>query len=121
MTRDIQKWLNQFGKNWKDRDPKSVLELFSENVEYHEIPTQKLQNKEEIRKEWQGIHKQKDINLDFEVYSGDENKYTVKWHLEYTQNFERKVLNGIYLIELDEENRCTEFWQYCQLEQLVVS
>jgi len=41
--------------------------------------------------------------------------HTVKWHLEYTQDSERKVLNGVYLIKLNDEGKCTEFWQYCEI------
>ncbi|MEF8880671.1 MAG: hypothetical protein V5A72_02485 [Candidatus Nanohaloarchaea archaeon] len=88
------------------------VKLFSENMEYNETPTQKLQDKQEIRGEWQNIKDQEDINLDLEVWSRDEDKYIVKWHLEYTEDNARTVLNGIYLIKLNEENKCTEFWHY---------
>ena len=93
-----------------------VLKLFSEYVEYYETPTQKLQDKEEIRNEWQNIHDQENIKLDLDVCSSIENKHTVEWHLEYKNNNEQTVLNGIYLIKLNEDNLCTEFCQYCQIE-----
>jgi len=116
MTDRIKEWLQKFEENWKQKKVDEVLQLFSENVEYHETPTKKLENKEEIRKEWQSINNQKNIELETEVFSSTENKHTVKWHLEYTKNNERKLLNGIYLIQLNEEGKCIELWQYCQIE-----
>lgn len=116
MPDDINQWLENFKRNWKQKNVDKVLELFSPEVEYHETPTRKLETREEIREEWEGIREQEDIKLDLEVWSKDENKYTVKWHLEYTQNSERKLLNGIYLIKLNKKAKCTEFWQYCQIE-----
>ncbi|QGA80085.1 YybH family protein [Candidatus Nanohalobium constans] len=116
MGRDIRKWLQKFEKSWKSQDVESVLELFTGDVVYYETPTQKLESKDEIREEWEGIESQKDIELDFEVFSADEEKFTVKWSLSYFQNGKQRDLNGIYLIGLNKENKCFEFRQYCQLE-----
>jgi hypothetical protein len=43
-------------------------------------------------------------------------KFTVKWGLSYREDGEENNLKGIYLIELNQENKCVEFWQYCQAE-----
>lgn len=111
--RDIEEWLEKFRKNWKAGKVNKVMELFADDVEYHETPFQKLEG-DELRSEWEGVKNQKDIDLGFDIFSRYEEKYTVKWSLEYTEDGERNCLKGIYLIKLNSENKCYEFWQYCE-------
>ena len=83
---------------------------------YYETPEERLGSKDEIREEWRGVKDQEDIELETKVFCNEGNKYTVQWSLSYTENGEENNLNGIYLIKLGSEGKCTEFWQYCQLE-----
>lgn len=111
----IATWLEKFKQNWKNGNIDSVLEMFADDVDYYETPSTKLET-EEIRREWNEVTKQEDIKLDTEIFSSEANKHTVQWHLTYVQNGEKTELKGIYLIKLDENGKCTEFWQYCQSE-----
>lgn len=113
--RDIEKWLEKFRESWKSGDVDNVLNLFAEDVEYHETPFLKLEG-DELRSEWEGVKEHRDIDLDFEVFTEKDGRYTVQWSLSYKQNGERRRLKGVYLIELNSENRCREFWQYCETE-----
>ena len=115
MPDDINQWLENFKQNWKQKNVDKVLELFSPEVEYHETPTRKLETRQEIREEWEGICEQEDIEIETEIFSSTEERHTVKWSLQYRRGGERRSLNGIYLIKLD-QGRCVEFHQYCQLE-----
>jgi len=112
---NINSWLETFKSNWKKGNVDQVLELFASDVDYYETPYRKLKN-EELRQVWEGVKNQEDIELDLELYSSDEDKHTVKWHLSYREDGERTDLEGIYLIKLNSEGNCTEFWQYCQQE-----
>ncbi|MFB6099946.1 MAG: nuclear transport factor 2 family protein [Candidatus Nanohalobium sp.] len=111
----IQDRLNQFKKCWKKGDIDKVLNLFTEDVEYWEAPSQKP-GPEELRHEWESVMDQEDIELETEVFSSQERKHTVQWKLSYVQEGERTELDGFYLIKLNSEGKCYEFWQYCQLE-----
>ncbi len=112
---DIEAWLQGFRKNWKKGNVDRVLQLFTDDVEYWETPSEKLDPKE-LRKEWESVKEQEDIQLDFEVFSGDGEKYTVQWELSYIKDEEKNELKGVYLIKLNKEGKCEEFWQYCQSE-----
>lgn len=111
----IQEWLHQFKEGWKKGDIDKVLSLFTGDVEYWETPSQKL-NSKEMREEWKSVQQQEEIELNTEVFSGDGDKYTVKWELTYKQEGQKTELKGVYLIKLNSEGKCYEFWQYCQNE-----
>lgn len=93
----------------------NCLKFFADKVERHETSTRELESKQEIRNEWRNIRRQENIEIDTEVFSSSENRHTVNWNLEYTQDSERKLFNRLYLIKLNDEGRCNEFWQYCQI------
>jgi len=57
----INNWLKQFKTNWQNHKIQEVLKLFDKNVIYYETPFIKLNNFEELRKEWQAIYNQKKI------------------------------------------------------------
>jgi ketosteroid isomerase-like protein len=116
VMRDIEEWLGKFRKNWELGNIDKVLELFTEDVDYHETPFQQIKAAD-LRSEWEGVKNQNEIDLEFDVFSSNDEKYTVQWSLEYTENGERNRLKGIYLIKLNENNKCYEFWQYCEVSE----
>lgn len=81
----IDSWLKDFENHWKKGKAGKVLTLFTENVDYYETPSTKLDN-EEIRKEWTGIKHQENIELQLELFSSTGQKHTVKWSLSYQKN-----------------------------------
>lgn len=111
----IDQWLNRFEQAWKDKDVEKVVKLFTEDVDYFETPLQKIEA-DQLEKEWETVKQQEDIELSTEVFSEASNRYTVQWSLSYRENGEKKELDGIYLIVLDDRGLCKEFWQYCQIE-----
>ena len=116
MVREIQKWLAEFRDAWKSSNIDSVMTLFTDDVVYYETPSKKLESKKELKEEWKAVREQKNVSLDFEVFSQDKGKFTVQWSLSYQLGGQKKDLKGVYLIKLNENNKCSEFWQYCQNE-----
>ncbi len=111
----IEKWLQKFRENWKNKDVEKVLQLFTEDVTYYETPTEKL-SWGELEEEWRNIENQEDIELELDLFSSEGNKHTVQWGLTYRENGEKNNLEGVYLIRLNENGKCVEFWQYIQGE-----
>jgi len=112
-TAGIEEWMERFEHAWTQQDIDAVLDLFTPGVEYHETPTQELEDRDAVRNEWEAIHDQQDIELDWSVYASDGDRHTVRWELDYINEGNQHHLAGIYLIELDDEGHCTTFWQYC--------
>lgn len=113
----IKEWLNRFVSAWQGHDVEKVLGLFADDVEYWETPFVKLSSPGELNGIWEGIREQKDIVISCDVFSKDGDKYAVRWDLEYKneQDSVRK-LSGVYLIGLDQENRCNYFLQCGELK-----
>jgi ketosteroid isomerase-like protein len=111
----IKEWLQEFRENWKNQEVEEVLELFTDDVTYYETPTEKL-SPEELEQEWKEVKQQEDIQLELDLFSSDGNKHTVQWELSYRSKGEKNHLKGIYLIKLNENGKCKEFWQYIQQE-----
>ncbi|HAV11540.1 MAG TPA: hypothetical protein DCX32_03275 [Candidatus Moranbacteria bacterium] len=110
----INDWLVQFATAWKTHDIDNVLNLFTDDVEYWETPFDKLSSLDELKSEWESIKNQKNIEVLWEVFSKDEDKYAVKWSLEYTdKNYIEKLFKGVYLIKLNPDNKCDYFF-HCE-------
>lgn len=113
---DINIWLRDFKKFWLEKDIESILDLFSNNVEYYENPFLKFKNKNEIEAVWKNIYKQDISFLEFEVFSREDSKFTIKWSLKYF-NEREYVFEWIYLLTLNSNNKCNYFIQYGHKKQ----
>jgi hypothetical protein len=107
----IENWLKDFNTFWKAKQIDSVLDLFTDDVEYWETPFKKLHSKEEITAEWQSIMAQENLVVSTALFASENNKYTVIWGIAYNKNSEDYAWAGTYLIELNESGRCSYFLQ----------
>ena len=111
----INDWLNKFKFSWENKNIDDVLSLYLANVIYYETPFHKLKSLDEIKKEWEVIRDQNEIDLKYNVFSKDDNKYTVQWDLRYlSKDGNRFHFSGVYLITLNEMGLCEEFRHYCE-------
>lgn len=107
---DINQWLVAFKKYWSTHDIESVMNLFTDDVEYWETPFYKLDNKDHLRQEWQAILTQQDVKLQTSVFSSSvDNKHTVIWQLSYVRDGELRESAGTYLICLNDDGLCNFF------------
>jgi len=111
---DIELWLSQFKRYWTNHEVEKVLELFDTDVAYFETPFQKLNSYDELNKAWGAIVNQKDINLEYSVYSAQDAKFSVIWKLSYKSGDDIMNFSGTYLIELNIQNKCTYFFHCCE-------
>lgn len=109
--KQIEEWLENFRVAWKTHDIEKVIGLFSDNVEYWETPFVKMASIDALKKEWEYVGSQKNISLRTEVFSAIDNKYSVEWFLTYeNKENEVKEFGGVYLIELNEHDKCCYFF-----------
>lgn len=112
---DINDWLNKFKYGWVSKNINDVLLLFSADVVYYETPFHKLSGLDEIKKEWSAIMDQNEIDLSYDVFSKENNKYTVRWDLKYLDKDKNQFhFSGVYLIKLNKAGLCDEFRHYCE-------
>lgn len=107
---NIEQWLEKFNAGWITHDIDSVMQLFTDNVEYWETPYYKLDSKDHLRQEWQAILTQQDITLQTEAFnSSSDNKHAVIWKLAYVRDGELHESAGTYLIGLNPDGMCNFF------------
>lgn len=111
---NIDDWLIKFKTNWEDKNIDDVMSLFSVDVVYYETPFKRLNSLDEVREEWAAIENQDKIDLNYNLFSSDGNKYTIQWDLKYYNKEKQKHFSGVYLIKLNEMGLCYEFWHYCE-------
>ena len=115
----IEAWLDQFKHGWKNKDVDAVMQLFTPDIIYYETPFRRLSSLDELRKEWGNIVHQQEIDLHFELFSREDDKYAIRWDLKYLNPQEQRMhFGGVYLIKLDENGLCTEFRHYCEVEKI---
>ena len=107
---DINQWLEAFNTHWSTHDIDSVVDLFTDDVEYWETPYYKLDSKDHLRQEWQAILTQQDIKLHATIFnSSSDNKHAIIWQLSYIRDGELRESAGTYLIGLNEKGLCNFF------------
>lgn len=107
----IEAWLQRFHQAWQDHDIDRVINLFADDVEYWETPHKLLQDKTNVREEWQAILNQEDISVDWTVFnSSANNRHSVIWSLQYLQAGVIKHSAGVYLIQLNDSGLCDYFY-----------
>lgn len=106
----IENWLEQFKILWLNKNIDDILKLFADDVIYYETPYKKIINKFELQKEWEYIINHEIKKLDFEIFINDKSKNVVKFRYEYILNWNEKMYNWIYLVNL-ENWKCNYFYQ----------
>jgi hypothetical protein len=108
----IEQWLDEFKKYWLQKEIDSVIDLFTSDVEYWENPYKKLNSVEELRSEWDVINTQSDIDFGYEIFSRQDDLYSVRWKLSYRdENSTTYKWAGVYQIRLNNDGKCNYFYQ----------
>jgi hypothetical protein len=119
MTREgFDKWLMGMKSAWENKDPKAAADLCAENVIYHEtVFGEPCRSKEDVRIEWEAVPAgQKDIKFDYKILSVGDAFGLAHWTAEFIRipSEEKAQLDGIFKVSLDENNLCTEFYQWVE-------
>ena len=95
--KDYYKWCVELLNNWKQKNVKNIVNLFVENVEYYETPTEKINTIKEITKMWKEIEEQNTSDIEFNILCENDENFILKDTISYDM---------IYQIKLNENNKC---------------
>lgn len=102
-------WINEMLVLWKNKKVDEITKMFSDTCEYYETPFEKLETKNEITLAWEEIKQQKIKKLQYEIMGFQNNSCTIRVILK---EFDGRVVDMIYIFELDDNNICTKFMQW---------
>lgn len=108
-------WFTELGDAWIKKNPQKAADICSKHVVWHENPLKEpLRGKKAVLQEWLGILTQENIQYSYQILSINENVGIAKWHASYTKISDKQnvILDGIFVVTLDEKNLCKEFHQW---------
>jgi hypothetical protein len=105
----FERWLDQYGTAWKNRDPDAAAELCAEEGSYQVTPfVERLKGREAIRHHWVEVARtEQDISFWYEILAVAEEFGVAQWRasFEIVPRELRTKLDGIFLIKLDVSGR----------------
>jgi uncharacterized protein (TIGR02246 family) len=109
-------WLDAYKQAWETRDPEAAANLFSEDATYHETPFEDpMRGRQGIRDYWSDVTRyQEGIEFSYEVLAITETGGIVHWRSGFTRLTTNSAveLDGIFLVKLDADGKCTEFREW---------
>ena len=108
-------WLDQLVYVWTNKQPKKAPDLCADNFFWHETPFgAPYTTKRDLLKSWQSVKSQKNISVSYKILCVEGNIGIANWAATFIilHSGEKKVMDGIYQVSLDEKGKCIEFHQW---------
>ncbi len=119
----LDRWLGAYKRAWEDRDPEAAADLFTADAAYHETPfDEPSRGRDGIFEYWSDVPRsQRDVRFFYEILATTENGGVDHWKANFVrlQANDPVKLDGIFVVKLDVDGRCTEFreWWHKQEEK----
>jgi hypothetical protein len=124
MSNDVaafEFWLDAYGQAWVNRDPEAATALFAEGGTYQVTPfLEPMRGRKAIFEYWSEVARtEESIKFEYEILIVNAKLNIAKWSASFVivpPGLKTK-LDGIFLISLDAEGRCTslqEWWHKLQ-------
>jgi ketosteroid isomerase-like protein len=109
-------WLDAYKDAWETRDSETAADLFTADAAYYETPFEApARGRDGIRDYWSDATRyQEGVEFSYEVLATTEDAGIARWHCRFTRLTSDSAveLDGIFLVELDADGRCTEFREW---------
>ena len=116
-------WLEIYGRAWKTRNPNLIPDLFTDEASYHEKAfDEPITGIKKILDYWNVVSKtQKNIHFDYVILSVDSSQGIAHWSASFIRLNPNELveLDGIFLVRLNSQNKCTQFREWWQSKKTV--
>ena len=117
----LDSWLGAYKRAWEDRDPEAAADLFAADATYHETPfDEPSRGRDGVFEYWSGATRaQRDVRFSYEILATTENGGVAHWRASFARPpaKDRVELDGVFLVELDADGRCTEFREWWHMQE----
>ena len=114
-SQQFKNWLDKLKNAWETKTPNAVVDMCADKFLWFETPfSEPLKTKEHLLREWEGVLKQENISVSYEILSINENTGIAQWNAIFTRLPSKQMvtLDGIFKVSLNEQGKCTEFHQW---------
>jgi uncharacterized protein (TIGR02246 family) len=125
MTREaFAAWLQKYGRAWEARDAKAAAELYAEDGTYQITPfVEPMRGRAAILEYWTNVAQtEEDTRFEYEILAVTPEQGIARWRASFVIVPQRRQtkLDGIFVIALDGQGKCTqlrEWWHKHQTER----
>jgi ketosteroid isomerase-like protein len=118
-------WMHAYGKASKNNDAKASADLFAPDARYYESPfDEPMVGRQAIREYWEkGAQSLKDKESTYEIFAVKDNLGIARWQSQFTgiKTGKRLALDCLFLVEFDEDVKCSLFREWWHLKTLDAS
>lgn len=117
----FKSWLDAYGKAWESRDAEAGAALHTENGTYQVTPfVEPLRGRKAIFEYWSNVARtEENVKFGYEILVASRELNIARWSASFVivpQGLKTK-LDGIFVISLDEEGRCTSLREWWHKQQ----
>ena len=113
----FRQWLEAYGHAWESRDPQAAAELYSNDGTYQVTPfLEPLRGRQAVLEYWMEVSRtENEISFGYEILAVTQQLGIAHWHASFVRTPPGlpTKLDGIFLISLDAEGKCSllrEWW-----------
>lgn len=118
----FKSWLETYGRAWEARDPQAAADLFSEDATYQERPfSEPMRGRSSIFEYWSHVARTWErVQFAYEIVTVTEESGIAHWwaSMTHVRSREGVRLDGIFIISLDNQNRCKKLQEWWQKEEV---
>lgn len=117
------RWLDAYGRAWKERDPDGVAELFTPDARYYWTPfDQPKLGRQQITEAWlRATTGQRDIHFRHELLCVSGTRGIARWWCSFERLASGRPvrLAGVLCVEMDDRGLCCEFREWWHSDEPV--
>jgi hypothetical protein len=124
---DLHRWMNAYGRAYRDRDPDAGAALFAETATYQWGPFGPLlRGRDAIREEWaRGVARMEpgEVTFRHEVLVAEPDIGVARWMASYPaeNGSARTEIDGIFAVRLRADGVCLQFSEWWNSRQVPAS
>ena len=115
---NVQTWVDEYGRAWRERDADAVVSLFTEDAEYRSSPFREPSvGSDAIRAYWEratSTQEDADVRMGAPIVAGD--RVAVEWWATMRDGGEEITLPGCLLLRFAPDGRCAALREYWHVE-----